>query len=250
MMPLHSTISRTNIAARLFVRNRLTKFVSPYSTAAAGGSLPGSTTPAAATTSASTSSAPASSASAAATAGSATSATSRRGLSTQGSTALLRLQNALEEYRLREYQREVPSRFKKDIVRAAVASNIQTASKPSNCIRDATAIPKHNPSTRTHPTTQHQHRHHYQEKDAANDVSWGHQQQQPFVALEGLYHVLTNIGGDKTVSKMDLQTLFNEIGIVHSANNNNNNSSSNIGYGDGQQQYQYMVPARELIQML
>jgi hypothetical protein len=133
----------------------------------------------------------------------------RRALSTNGSMALLRLRTALEEYRQREYQREVPSRFKKDIVRAAVASNVRTASKPSNCIRDATVPPR-----------------------TRDDTS-----ATPYVAMEGLYHVLMNIGAGNKVSKMDLQTLFDEIGV-------------SVGHGDDNSSSSQMIPAQQMIHIL
>lgn len=42
-----------------------------------------------------------------------------RAMSAQGIVAAEKLRNALEEYRLQNYDREVPSRFKKDILKAA-----------------------------------------------------------------------------------------------------------------------------------
>jgi hypothetical protein len=47
------------------------------------------------------------------------SAVQSRALSGQGIVAAEKLRNALEEYRLENYDREVPSRFKKDILKAA-----------------------------------------------------------------------------------------------------------------------------------
>lgn len=41
---------------------------------------------------------------------------SRRSLSTQGQEAVCRLKDALEQYRVANYQQEIPSRFKKDMV--------------------------------------------------------------------------------------------------------------------------------------
>jgi len=40
----------------------------------------------------------------------------RRSLSTQGQEAVGRLKDALEQYRVQNYQQEIPSRFKKDMV--------------------------------------------------------------------------------------------------------------------------------------
>ena len=48
------------------------------------------------------------------------SAVQSRAMSAQGIVAAEKLRNALEEYRLQNYDREVPSRFKKDILKAAM----------------------------------------------------------------------------------------------------------------------------------
>lgn len=105
--------------------------------------------------------------------------TTRRALSSHGSMALSRLQNALEDYRVKEYQGEIPTRFKKEIVRAAVAQHASTG-RPSNDIRLATPTPSNG--------------------------------EQPFVVLEGLRRVLINIGAEHKVALSDLETLFAEMG--------------------------------------
>lgn len=46
-----------------------------------------------------------------------------RALSTQASNAILKLRSAVEEYRMKNYTQELPSRCKKDIVKAADCQN-------------------------------------------------------------------------------------------------------------------------------
>eukprot|EP00542_Grammatophora_oceanica_P018984 CAMPEP_0194049302 /NCGR_PEP_ID=MMETSP0009_2-20130614/30270_1 /TAXON_ID=210454 /ORGANISM="Grammatophora oceanica, Strain CCMP 410" /LENGTH=117 /DNA_ID=CAMNT_0038695421 /DNA_START=57 /DNA_END=410 /DNA_ORIENTATION=+ len=51
------------------------------------------------------------------------SANQTRALSTQGHTAVQRLQEVMEDYRRTNFTREIPSRFKKEIVGAAKDEN-------------------------------------------------------------------------------------------------------------------------------
>ena len=53
--------------------------------------------------------------------------TQTRGLSSQGAIAVTRLRDALEEYRTKNYSRELRSRFAKDIVRAAMHTESDSA---------------------------------------------------------------------------------------------------------------------------
>jgi len=47
----------------------------------------------------------------------------RRCLSVQGQEAVGRLKHALEQYRVKNYQQEIPSRFKKEMVSCAISGN-------------------------------------------------------------------------------------------------------------------------------
>lgn len=47
---------------------------------------------------------------------------SNRTLSSQGDAAVAKLRTLMEEYRAQNYQQELPTRFKKDIVKAALSN--------------------------------------------------------------------------------------------------------------------------------
>jgi hypothetical protein len=49
-------------------------------------------------------------------------AQNQRALSTQGTVAVEKLRNLLEEYRLENYTQELPGRFKKEVIKAATQS--------------------------------------------------------------------------------------------------------------------------------
>merc|ERR1712157_653997 len=59
----------------------------------------------------------------------------RRCLSVQGEEAMGRLRDALEQYRVKNYQQEIPSRFKKEMVKSAVSSRI-----PETATREEAAV--------------------------------------------------------------------------------------------------------------
>eukprot|EP00544_Gedaniella_sp_CCMP2646_P015688 CAMPEP_0202482430 /NCGR_PEP_ID=MMETSP1361-20130828/1835_1 /ASSEMBLY_ACC=CAM_ASM_000849 /TAXON_ID=210615 /ORGANISM="Staurosira complex sp., Strain CCMP2646" /LENGTH=99 /DNA_ID=CAMNT_0049110297 /DNA_START=86 /DNA_END=385 /DNA_ORIENTATION=- len=49
-----------------------------------------------------------------------------RMLSVQGGSAVRKLQQVMEEYRMQNYSQEMPSRFKKEVVRAAKSTEMET----------------------------------------------------------------------------------------------------------------------------
>jgi hypothetical protein len=55
-----------------------------------------------------------------------------RALSAQGTVAVQKLRAALEEYRQQNYDREIPSRFKKEILKAATTTPAASAFTVSN----------------------------------------------------------------------------------------------------------------------
>jgi hypothetical protein len=105
----------------------------------------------------------------------ATAAVQSRAVSGQGIVAAEKLRNALEEYRLENYDREVPSRFKKDILKAAMIHDSKVSSSNGGGGGGGAAA-------------------------------------ESVVAMDSLKRVLGNIHMENCLTQQEMQALFEELG--------------------------------------